>query len=105
MIMATRTATPPTTPPTMGPIGVEPFFLLLVKLPPSLVSPKPGPEVAMDVTSSVAILVADVKVTEAALVVVDLTPALVVAPVECHVSSVIWRHCREIGSPASGVVM
>lgn len=79
MIMAARTAIPPTTPPTMGPIGVEPFFLLLVKSPPLLVSPKPGPGLAMDVTSSVTVLVADVKVTEAALVVVDLTPAVVVA--------------------------
>lgn len=94
MIMAARTATPPTTPPTMGPIGVEPLFLLLVKLPPSLVSPKPGPELPMDVTSSVAILVADVKVMEGVALVEVVLAAVFVAefvatPVKYSVNNAI----------------
>lgn len=93
MTMAARTAIPPTTPPTMGPIGVESFFLPLFKLPPSLVSPKPGPELAMDVTS-VAMLVADVKVMEGILLEVVLADMLVATAVNI-LSAMLFNNVAE----------
>ena len=59
-IMAVRAPMPPTTPPTIAPIGVLLFFGLLFELSLWL---KPGAELAREVTLFDAMLEAEVKDT------------------------------------------
>jgi hypothetical protein len=87
-IMAARAPIPPTTPPTIAPIGVELFFLFLFKSPP-LVSSKPGFEPSIDVTGLDAIFEAEVKDTVTGLSVVDFAPVAVADPIKCLSASVL----------------
>ena len=84
--MAARTAKPPTTPPTIAPIGVDFFFELGLELS---FWPKPGPE--SSIVDADATLEAEAKDRLTGLALVFVVPVADTAPLKYFVSEAIMR--------------